>query len=57
MAHAERSQVTAAYVHAEYPQERRRMMPPRGDDLDKFKADAEKPYRSGRQDKAVPPRV
>ncbi|MDN7807046.1 tyrosine-type recombinase/integrase [Burkholderia gladioli] len=41
MAHAERNQVTAAYVHAEYLPERRRMMQVWGDHLDKLKAGAE----------------
>ncbi|RQS07561.1 DUF4102 domain-containing protein [Burkholderia sp. Bp9002] len=41
MAHAERNQVTAAYVHAEYLPERRRMMQAWGDHLDKLKAGAE----------------
>lgn len=41
MAHAERNQVTAAYVHAEYLPERRRMMQVWGDHLDRLKAGAE----------------
>ncbi|KVP73989.1 integrase [Burkholderia ubonensis] len=41
MAHAERNQVTAAYVHAEYLPERRRMMQVWADHLDKLKAGAE----------------
>ncbi|MDN7636800.1 tyrosine-type recombinase/integrase [Burkholderia cepacia] len=41
MAHAERNQVTAAYVHAEYLPERRRMMQAWGDHLDHLKAGAE----------------
>jgi len=41
MAHAERNQVTAAYVHAEYLPERRRMMQMWGDHLDQLKAGAE----------------
>ncbi|KGR93238.1 tyrosine-type recombinase/integrase [Burkholderia sp. ABCPW 111] len=41
MAHAERNQVTAAYVHAEYLPERRRMMQAWGDHLDRLKAGAE----------------
>ncbi|MDW9243193.1 putative integrase [Burkholderia cepacia] len=41
MAHAERNQVTAAYVHAEYLPERRRMMQVWGDHLDQLKAGAE----------------
>ncbi|KVL02743.1 integrase [Burkholderia cepacia] len=41
MAHAERNQVTAAYVHAEYLPERRRMMQVWGDHLDRIKAGAE----------------
>lgn len=40
MAHAERNQVTAAYVHAEYLPERRRMMQAWGDHLDQLKAGA-----------------
>ncbi|MET3629271.1 integrase [Burkholderia sp. 572] len=40
MAHAERNQVTAAYVHAEYLPERRRMMQAWGDHLDHLKAGA-----------------
>ncbi|RQR36330.1 MULTISPECIES: phage integrase central domain-containing protein [unclassified Burkholderia] len=38
LAHAERNQVTAAYVHAEYLPERRRMMQHWADHLDKLKA-------------------
>ncbi|ARF85642.1 integrase [Burkholderia cenocepacia] len=41
MAHAERNQVTAAYVHAEYLPERRRMMQAWGDHLDRLKTGAE----------------
>ncbi|KWK43170.1 integrase [Burkholderia stagnalis] len=41
MAHAERNQVTAAYVHAEYLPERRRMMQVWGDHLDRLNAGAE----------------
>lgn len=41
MAHAERNQVTAAYVHAEYLPERRRMMQAWGDHLDRLKAGTE----------------
>lgn len=41
MAHAERNQVTAAYVHAEYLPERRRMMQVWGDHLDRLKAGAD----------------
>lgn len=41
MAHAERNQVTAAYVHAEYLPERRRMMQVWGDHLDRLKLGAE----------------
>lgn len=41
MAHAERNQVTAAYVHAEYLPERRRMMQVWADHLDRLKAGAE----------------
>ncbi|KGC04054.1 tyrosine-type recombinase/integrase [Burkholderia cepacia] len=41
MAHAERNQVTAAYVHAEYLPERRRMMQVWGDHLDRLKTGAE----------------
>ncbi len=41
MAHAERNQVTAAYVHAEYLPERRRMMQAWGDHLDRLKAGAD----------------
>ncbi|ARK89403.1 tyrosine-type recombinase/integrase [Burkholderia pseudomallei] len=41
VAHAERNQVTAAYVHAEYLPERRRMMQVWGDHLDRLKAGAE----------------
>ncbi|AOI58176.1 tyrosine-type recombinase/integrase [Burkholderia diffusa] len=37
MAHAERNQVTAAYVHAEYLPERRQMMQAWGDQLDRLK--------------------
>ncbi|WP_176015638.1 integrase arm-type DNA-binding domain-containing protein [Burkholderia sp. BCC0398] len=37
LAHAERNQVTAAYVHAEYLPERRRMMQHWADHLDKLK--------------------
>ena len=40
MAYAERNQVTAAYVHAEYLPERRRMMHVWGDHLDRLKAGA-----------------
>ena len=39
MAHAERNQVTAAYFHAEYLPERRRMMQVWGDHLDQFKGE------------------
>lgn len=38
LAHAERNQVTAAYAHAEYLPERRRMMQHWADHLDKLKA-------------------
>ncbi|EIP90353.1 prophage CP4-like integrase [Burkholderia humptydooensis MSMB43] len=41
MAHAERNQVTAAYVHAEYLPERRRMMQAWADHLDRLKSGAE----------------
>ncbi|GAB7538401.1 tyrosine-type recombinase/integrase [Burkholderia sp. 3C] len=41
MAHAERNQVTAAYVHAEYMPERKRMMQAWGDHLDRLKARAD----------------
>ncbi|NLA20165.1 tyrosine-type recombinase/integrase [Burkholderia cepacia] len=41
MAHAERNQVTAAYVHAEYLPERRRMMQVWADHLEQLKAGAE----------------
>lgn len=40
MAHAERNQVTAAYVHAEYLPERRRMMQRWSDRLDELRAGA-----------------
>ncbi|KIS56227.1 phage integrase family protein [Burkholderia thailandensis Phuket 4W-1] len=40
MAHAERNQVTAAYVHAEYLPERRKMMQHWADHLDELKARA-----------------
>ncbi len=40
MAHAERNQVTAAYVHAEYLPERRKMMQRWADYLDELKAGA-----------------
>ncbi|RQR90949.1 MULTISPECIES: phage integrase central domain-containing protein [unclassified Burkholderia] len=41
MAHAERNQVTAAYVHAEYLPERRQMMQAWGDQLDRLKSGGE----------------
>ncbi|KVR76116.1 tyrosine-type recombinase/integrase [Burkholderia vietnamiensis] len=41
MAHAERNQVTAAYVHAEYLPERRQMMQAWGDHLDQLKNGAD----------------
>lgn len=41
IAHAERNQVTAAYVPAEYLPERRRMMQVWGDHLDRLKAGAD----------------
>ncbi|RQQ15538.1 DUF4102 domain-containing protein [Burkholderia stagnalis] len=41
MAHAERNQVTAAYVHAEYLPERRKMMQAWGDHLDQLKYGAD----------------
>jgi len=40
MAHAERNQVTAAYVHAEYLPERRKMMQHWADRLDELRAGA-----------------
>lgn len=40
MAHAERNQVTAAYVHAEYLPERRKMMQHWADHLDELRAGA-----------------
>ncbi|MBR7919049.1 tyrosine-type recombinase/integrase [Burkholderia vietnamiensis] len=41
MAHAERNQVTAAYVHAEYLPERRQMMQAWGNQLDRLKNSGE----------------